>query len=180
MKFLLTIVFGVLSAAFGYWIKCCLDDVIDQKKQNDNVIAVLFNITFMVWLISFIPFSVCMAINVGMENVSVPILFISFIGIISSISSLIYFCCVVLVIICEDKSGDKSERKSSKSRKIDMLLCMFLGWAGAHRFYEGKIFTGFLWLLTCGCLGIGYIIDYIKVFAGDSTDKDGLPISRWN
>ena len=38
---------------------------------------------------------------------------------------------------------------SPKSRLIALLLCVFVGGLGIHRFYVGKIGTGVLWLLTC-------------------------------
>ena len=31
---------------------------------------------------------------------------------------------------------------SPKSRLVALLLCLFLGWLGVHRFYAGKIGTG--------------------------------------
>ncbi len=43
------------------------------------------------------------------------------------------------------------------------LLCIFFGWAGAHRFYCGRIGTGVLWFLTGGLLGIGWLIDLFLV-----------------
>ena len=47
-----------------------------------------------------------------------------------------------------------------KNKWISVLLCFFLGCLGAHRFYEGKIGTGILWLLTGGLVGIGAIVDF--------------------
>lgn len=46
-----------------------------------------------------------------------------------------------------------------KSKGIAYLLWFFFGLAGFHRFYVGKIFTGILYLLTFGFLGIGWFLD---------------------
>lgn len=48
-----------------------------------------------------------------------------------------------------------------KSKWVSFFLCLFLGWMGAHKFYEGKIGTGILYLLTVGLFGIGWFIDTI-------------------
>jgi hypothetical protein len=48
-----------------------------------------------------------------------------------------------------------------KNKWLSVVLCFFLGWLGAHRFYEGKIGTGILYLLTGGILGVGALIDFI-------------------
>ncbi len=48
-----------------------------------------------------------------------------------------------------------------KNKWISVLLCFFLGGLGAHRFYEGKIGTGILWLLTFVLAGIGSLVDFI-------------------
>lgn len=44
-----------------------------------------------------------------------------------------------------------------------LLLCIFLGGLGAHKFYEGKTGMGILYLFTGGLLGIGWIIDIIAI-----------------
>lgn len=48
-----------------------------------------------------------------------------------------------------------------KNKWVALLLCFFIGGFGAHRFYEGKIATGILWLCSFGLCGIGVIIDFI-------------------
>ncbi len=60
-----------------------------------------------------------------------------------------------------------------KSRIIALLLCLFFGVAGFHRFYVGKIGTGILYLLTGGFFGIGYIVDIITIAFGSFRDANG-------
>jgi len=40
-----------------------------------------------------------------------------------------------------------------------LWLLGFVGLCGLHRFYCRRYWTGFLWLLTLGLLGIGQLID---------------------
>lgn len=50
-----------------------------------------------------------------------------------------------------------------KRKWVSFFLCLFLGWMGAHRFYEGKIFTAIIYLLTLGLCGVGIIVDLILI-----------------
>ena len=68
---------------------------------------------------------------------------------------------------------------SEKSRTIAALLCFFLGGLGIHRFYVGKVGTGFLWLFTAGLCGIGWLVDFVMILCGKAKDKEGLPIVNW-
>lgn len=43
------------------------------------------------------------------------------------------------------------------------LLFMGMGLLGIHRFYQGKIWTGILFLFTGGLLGIGFIYDVLTL-----------------
>ncbi len=61
---------------------------------------------------------------------------------------------------------------------VALLLCVFVGPLGIHRFYVGKIATGILLLLTGGGLGVIWIIDLIRILLGGFTDKDGRPLAR--
>ena len=46
---------------------------------------------------------------------------------------------------------------------VAFFLCLFLGYLGAHKFYEGKTGLGILYLVTFGFLGIGWLIDCIAI-----------------
>lgn len=59
---------------------------------------------------------------------------------------------------------------------VTLLLCVFLGGIGGHRFYVGKIGTGILMLLTGGGFGLWWLIDLIMIIVGSFTDKDGYQI----
>lgn len=48
--------------------------------------------------------------------------------------------------------------------KIKFFLCLFYGFLGAHKFYEKNYKLGLLYMFTLGLLGIGWIIDTIKLF----------------
>ncbi len=48
-----------------------------------------------------------------------------------------------------------------KNKWISFLLCLFFGVFGAHKFYEGKILLGIVYIFTGGLLGIGVIFDLI-------------------
>ncbi len=69
--------------------------------------------------------------------------------------------------------------ESNKSRLITLLLCIFLGEFGLHRFYVGKIGTGVIWLVTAGFFGIGWIVDLIMIIIGSFTDKSGNFLTKW-
>lgn len=49
----------------------------------------------------------------------------------------------------------------AKNKWVAFFLCLFLGFLGAHKFYEGKGGMGILYLLTGGLFCIGWFIDCI-------------------
>ena len=82
--------------------------------------------------------------------------------------------------------------KSPYSFVAALLLCIFLGGFGAHRFYVGKTGTAIAQLLLTiigvvlsiilvgyflvAAVGIWVLVDLIMIIIGSFTDKNGLPV----
>ena len=49
----------------------------------------------------------------------------------------------------------------ARNKWVAFFLCLFFGFFGAHKFYEGKTGTGILYLCTFGLFGIGWLIDLV-------------------
>lgn len=64
-------------------------------------------------------------------------------------------------------------KESSRNWVTALLLCLFLGEIGAHRFYASKVKSGVLYLCTFGICGIGWLVDLIMILCGKFTDCDG-------
>ena len=70
---------------------------------------------------------------------------------------------------------------SPRSRLVALLLCLLVGWVGAHRFYVGKIGTGVLMILTVGgCFGVWVLIDFVLIACGVFRDAHGRRVYRWH
>lgn len=65
-----------------------------------------------------------------------------------------------------------------KSKLVTLLLCWFLGIFGVHRFYNGKIITGVLYLFTGGLWGVGVFVDMILILVNSFKDKQGIPLKN--
>jgi len=51
----------------------------------------------------------------------------------------------------------------AKDKWVSFFLCLFLGFLGAHKFYEGKFIFGILYIFTFGIFGIGVLADLILI-----------------
>ena len=81
------------------------------------------------------------------------------------------------VIIANQSMGNGIiPNQSKKSKIVALLLCIFLGEFGIHKFYVGKVGMGILYLLTLGLFGIGWFIDIILIACGAFKDEVGLPL----
>jgi TM2 domain-containing membrane protein YozV len=69
-------------------------------------------------------------------------------------------------------------KKYSKKWTLTLLLCIFFGVFGVHRFYNGKIKSGIFMLITFGGIGWWLLIDLIMIISGKFKDKQGNFVSR--
>lgn len=56
-----------------------------------------------------------------------------------------------------------------KNKWIALLLCLLLGYWGAHRFYEGSFLVGLIYIFTFGLFGFGILFDLIRLLFYPST-----------
>lgn len=81
----------------------------------------------------------------------------------------------------ELKEQEVNPNQSAKSRLIAFILCTFLGFFGAHRFYAGKITSAILQLLFGWVtLYIWVLVDWISILSGTFKDIDEKIISSWS
>ena len=78
----------------------------------------------------------------------------------------------------KEKLLNSASSTTSKDWLTLFLLTFFVGILGVHRFYTGKIGTGFLMLITLGGFCVWFFVDLILVLTGQFTDKEGQKIPR--
>ncbi len=59
----------------------------------------------------------------------------------------------------------RDDIKNNKSHFaiFKLIVCILFGAFGVHRFIEGKIVSGLVFLFTYGVFGIGYILDIFRL-----------------
>lgn len=67
---------------------------------------------------------------------------------------------------------------SDKEWLTALLLSVFVGSLGVDRFYLGQTGLGILKLLTCGGVGVWYLIDIILIATNKVADQRGLPLRK--
>lgn len=61
---------------------------------------------------------------------------------------------------------------------MTLLLCIFTGIFGIHRFYTGHVAIGIVQLLTAGGCGIWTLVDLIMIVTDNYKDANGLPLRK--
>ncbi len=62
-----------------------------------------------------------------------------------------------------DRQADLRFRTGRVDYTVAWVLLTFLGLFGVHRMYMQKWFTGIIYLLTGGVLGLGYLYDFLTL-----------------
>ena len=60
---------------------------------------------------------------------------------------------------------------------VFVLLCLFLGVLGVHRFAVKRYRSGILYLITAGLFGIGVLFDLVSLFINRFKDSRGNTVS---
>jgi TM2 domain-containing membrane protein YozV len=62
-----------------------------------------------------------------------------------------------------DRQADLRFHAGHVDYSVAWILLTFLGLLGIHRMYIGKWFTGIIYMLTGGLLGLGYLYDFLTL-----------------
>lgn len=61
------------------------------------------------------------------------------------------------------QNTQKAREKKEINKTTALILCILFGYFGAHKFYEGNVGLGILYLCTLGLFCIGWIVDIIII-----------------
>lgn len=84
----------------------------------------------------------------------------------------------VVCVKCGCAMNGGAAGQSDKEWLTTLLLCIFLGGLGVHRFYTGHTGIGIIQLFTLGGCGIWALIDLIMIITGGLKDAQGRPLKR--
>lgn len=140
---------------------------VKKSKLISKILMVLFCFFVVVFTVSYVR-----DIETKMALSDIPVILL-----IYSVFAMLFFVPAIVINqigkICFEYDRDMT---SKKSWIITLLLNLFFGNFGAHRFYVGKKITGMLYLFTFGVFGIGYVYDLIMLILVLFKDKSGATV----
>ena len=74
------------------------------------------------------------------------------------------------------KGSREIVEETPKSGKVALILCIFFGMLGVHRFYVGKKWTGLFMLFSLGLFGVWVVFDLVLIIKNKFNDKEGEPL----
>lgn len=83
-----------------------------------------------------------------------------------------------ICVKCGVRLAQAAPPGEGKDWLTSLLLCLFLGYLGIHRFYTGHTAIGIVQLLTLGCCGIWTLVDLIMIITGSFRDKNGYALVK--
>ena len=84
----------------------------------------------------------------------------------------------IVCMHCGCPTQNYGRTSQGKSWITALLLCVFLGGLGAHRFYTGHTGIGIIQLLTAGGCGIWWLVDLIMILCGSYKTPDGFDLQK--
>lgn len=143
----------------------------ENIKEFVKSTKVVSRIFMAIWLFMCMLITLSFLVGSSKENIVSDIAFL--------IVCYIFFSAMFLIPAITITQAQRAKvskvdtRCSEKSYWVTLLLAVFLGTLGLHRFYTGKKATGVLYFFTFGGVGIGWIVDIILVASGMFLDKEG-------
>src|SRR5690242_15193901 len=80
----------------------------------------------------------------------------------------------------DDSPASDRPLVSEQSRSVALVLAIFGGWVGLHRFYTGRWKTGLAMAFTMGGMGIWWVYDLVLIGSGEFRDANALKLSSWD
>lgn len=77
-------------------------------------------------------------------------------------------------------NNNEVNTKGSRSYVVTLLLSLFLGGFGIHRFYTGYTVIGVIQLLTAGGFGLWSLVDLVSIALNTFKDADGEELNDPN
>lgn len=143
-------------------------------KSSTKISKILMS----VWLFFVLILTLGMVASENRESIIVDIFLLAFMYVL--LSSMFLIPAITINQSAKGKNNTSDPNKSKSTWVTTFLLCFILGHVGAHRFYTGRKFTGFVYLFTMGGLGGACLTDLILVIIGKYTDKNGFFIKYKN
>ena len=84
----------------------------------------------------------------------------------------------IVCMHCGCPTQNYRQSGQGKSWVVTLVLCIFFGGLGAHRFYTGHVGIGIAQLLTLGGCGIWALIDLILILFGSYKTPDGFDLQK--